>query len=583
MNAFETLHLHTMSLSPGTLINERYKINKILGSGGFAIVYAAHDLTIDRQVALKVLDLPSSLRDPKEKSRVLERFRTEATAAARIKNPYVPSVYDMGTIHQTQQPYIVMEYLSGRDLSEELQMNGPLSLERSIKFIIQLLDALTEAHKHGIIHKDLKPSNLFLVEPNTDNEKIYILDFGIARLGDNKNLTGTGQILGTVQYMSPEYLEHQTVTPSLDIYQTGLLLCEMLSGRPVVQDENQIACMMRHLRGTLEFPSSIILSPIGSIIKKATSFEIKDRYTSAKEFKQNLEIFYKNINNQKIKTLAEPLPAHILAPPEENLKNKLQSNSSKEDIKNQIQYQEKENNFNDQKNPTLIQNIPDLSTTISIKNYTFNKENNISNEIPNNLNTSKNYLKYWPLIFFISLVCLLSFFFLKNYYQQYSQNKSPFAIKLNNSSSQYKKNINPKESTTIIPPPPKNDSIDSVENIENDFIKKEEYQNDKDTLPSPLATDSQNSSSDQEVLVIKIYSEPSGATVIKGKSTLGVTPIEIKYQKTSDIEHSEPLIFKKFGYQKQTIQLTTQDIPQKTIFLKKNIQSTSKNQGLMPE
>ena len=270
-------------------MNDRYEVTGFLGKGGFAAVYAGFDKVIEREVAIKVLSVHAGTMEQEAYAEKLERFRREAKASARIAHPNVVTVFDMGVIADTMQPYIVMEVLHGHSLSEELRDHGPLAPARAVGLFVGALDALGEAHALGIVHKDLKPSNLFLVAPHTALEELKVVDFGIARFDEeDAGLTGTGQVFGTARYFAPEYISEQLVTPALDVYQMGLILVELLCGLPAVRSNNPLECVMCHGRGQLEIPESLLQGVLGPVLLRAVSMDLAARYTDANRFRDAL-------------------------------------------------------------------------------------------------------------------------------------------------------------------------------------------------------------------------------------------------------------------------------------------------------
>ncbi len=274
-------------LTPGTVLEGRYEITGVLGEGGFATVYKARQLNIQRDVAIKILNPGTDARTARSFE---ERFLREARTAAQINHSNVVSIYDFGFTDQTRQPYIAMEMLDGHDLEEELQQNGPMESQRALRLFCEALEALGEAHKLGIVHKDLKPSNLFLCAPGSRRELLKIVDFGIARVHEleGKKLTGTGQILGTPQYLAPEYIQSQIATPALDVYQMGLILIEMLTGKAVVDFDNPYQCLMVHGSGALEVPTTLVSGPIGAVLLKSLEHDHTQRYVDAYAFHEAL-------------------------------------------------------------------------------------------------------------------------------------------------------------------------------------------------------------------------------------------------------------------------------------------------------
>jgi serine/threonine protein kinase len=300
----------TGPLEKGALLSGRYEITGFLGAGGFASVYLGFDTLIQREVAIKVLEILDKLPDPSQRQYLLERFYNEARLSARIRHDNIVNIYDMGVLGDGDRPFIVMERLHGHDLEHELIQHGPLAPARAVRLFARCLDALAAGHEQGIIHKDLKPSNLFLIEPNTERENVRVLDFGIARLIDSDaRLTSTNQMIGTAQYLAPEYIHHKEVSPALDIYQMGLILAELLTGDPVVDESNPLACVVIHSKGQLQVPAAILQSPLGPIITRATAYKPIERYASARQMRQALEQALPLVEGLPPLQLAAPAPS----------------------------------------------------------------------------------------------------------------------------------------------------------------------------------------------------------------------------------------------------------------------------------
>lgn len=281
-----------LGLKIGDRIQARYEIRNLLGMGGFAAVFLAYDTEIEREVAIKVLNVTSLLARGSERDVMLERFKREAKLAAQITHPCVVQIFDYGVLEDQGDPFIIMEMLEGHDLEDEIQETGGLDPARVIPLFVDCLEALGDAHEMGIVHKDLKPSNLFLTDPGSRREMLKIVDFGIAHPGDGegegenggKRLTKTGLMLGTFEYLSPEYIEEQIITPALDVYQMGLILVEVFVGSAVVSETTPWKCTMAHVRRELEVPSALWQSPLGPVIDRALAFEPGDRFATAGEF-----------------------------------------------------------------------------------------------------------------------------------------------------------------------------------------------------------------------------------------------------------------------------------------------------------
>ncbi|MEZ4460170.1 MAG: serine/threonine-protein kinase [bacterium] len=271
-------------LQPGTLIEKRYRIERKLGAGGFATVYAAHHEGLDRPAALKVLDIHSHAVD----DAFLQRFHREAKVAAQLEHPNVVRIFDFGELDDGA-PYIAMERLSGHDLEQEIKLNGAMNVDRMSRLFVPVLDALAGAHARGVVHKDLKPSNLFILQPGTIDERMVVLDFGIARVMDARTqYTQAGTFAGTPAYLAPEYIKDQSVTPTVDVYQMGLIIIEALIGRPVVSANSAVAYLMKHVQGEHDVPSELRTSKLGEILVRAIAVEPTQRFANAGELRDAL-------------------------------------------------------------------------------------------------------------------------------------------------------------------------------------------------------------------------------------------------------------------------------------------------------
>ena len=219
-------------LVPGTLINGKYSVEKTLGIGGMGAVYCALHVEIGRRVAIKLLN-PSLVQNDE----MLARFRREAKAAAIIGHPGIVDVYDIGTA-EDGSPFIVMEYLDGVTLSQQIKSKGRLPVHEAIGYACEVLDALQAAHKAGIVHRDLKPGNIFITERT---RIVKVLDFGISKfhgMDEDLGLTKTGVSMGTPLYMSPEQIRDTRLAGSpSDLYAVGAILYRSLSGKPPFQAE----------------------------------------------------------------------------------------------------------------------------------------------------------------------------------------------------------------------------------------------------------------------------------------------------------------------------------------------------------
>lgn len=257
-----------------SLLGGRYKLGEMIGTGGMADVYVAQDRRLARQVAVKVLRSDLA-RDPS----FVARFRKEALAAAALNHPGIVAVYDSG---EEPAPYIVMELVSGHTLRELIHKGESVPLKRALEIGEGILAALEYSHERGIVHRDIKPANIMI----TDQGDVKVMDFGIARvLADlGATLTSTWNIVGTAQYLSPEQALGETADLRSDIYSTGCLLYELLTGKPPFTGETPVSIAYQHVSGVLIAPS--VLQPdlpvgVDVILSVALAKKPADRYQSA--------------------------------------------------------------------------------------------------------------------------------------------------------------------------------------------------------------------------------------------------------------------------------------------------------------
>jgi serine/threonine-protein kinase len=226
---------------PGTVLAGKYRVERVIGRGGMGVVVAAEHVELRTPVALKVLAERFVDNEP-----AIIRFTREARAAAKLKSEHVCQVFDVGKIDGV--PFIVMERLEGRDLAKLLRAGGAMPVAMCADYVIQACAALAEAHAAGIVHRDLKPSNLFVAERRDGTPILKILDFGVAKAsdGDDHNLTGTDNVMGSPHYMAPEQLRSAKACDARsDIWSLGVILCELATGKPPFSGETIIDLAMR--------------------------------------------------------------------------------------------------------------------------------------------------------------------------------------------------------------------------------------------------------------------------------------------------------------------------------------------------
>src|SRR2546421_11381338 len=270
-----------MSTILGTTLSGRYRLEARIGSGGMSTVYRALDETLQRQVAIKLMN-----REVATDSDQLERFRREARAVAQLSHPHIVGVIDAG--EDEGRPYIVFEYVEGETLKERIRRMGRLPIPEAVAYAIEIARALGAAHARHIVHRDVKPQNVLIDEEGSAK----VTDFGIARTLEEDGLTADGRVLGTTDYVSPEQALGQPVTGQSDLYSLGIVLYEMLAGEVPFKGENQVAVAMKHVRE--ELPDIQRLRPeasaaLAAVIERATAKRHEDRYANDAELIADLE------------------------------------------------------------------------------------------------------------------------------------------------------------------------------------------------------------------------------------------------------------------------------------------------------
>ncbi len=263
-----------------TLFDGRYKIVRKLGAGGMADVYLAEDQELGRRVAIKILNNRHA-----NDAQFIERFRREAKNAAALNHPNIVSIYDRGEAEHTY--YIAMEFLDGRSLKELIIGRGPAPVNVAVEYVRQILSALRFAHRHGIVHRDIKPHNVLV-----DREgRVKVTDFGIARAGTSQ-MTEAGSIVGTAQYLSPEQARGGEVDQRSDLYSLGVVLYELLTGQTPFDGDTPVEIAMKHLSAVPRPPSQIrrdVPRDLDMVVMRALAKDPGARYQSADEMEADLE------------------------------------------------------------------------------------------------------------------------------------------------------------------------------------------------------------------------------------------------------------------------------------------------------
>jgi len=268
-------------INRGDLIDNRYKIIKSIGEGGMANVYLAYDTILEREVAVKILR-----GDLSDDEKFIRRFQREANSASSLRHPNIVEMYDVG--EDNGKYFIVMEYVDGKTLKGLIKKRGPLNLSESIDIMLQLTSGIACAHASYIIHRDIKPQNVMILEDG----RVKITDFGIAMALNNNELTQTNSVMGSVHYLPPEQASGSGSTIKSDIYSLGILMFELLTGRVPFKGENAVEIAIKHMKD--QIPSVCKFNPsipqsVENIILKACAKNPKNRYESVAEMYEDLK------------------------------------------------------------------------------------------------------------------------------------------------------------------------------------------------------------------------------------------------------------------------------------------------------
>ena len=280
-------------IAKGQKISDRYQIIKSIGEGGMANVYLAYDTILERNVAVKVLrgDLAND-------EKFVRRFQREALQASSLSHPNIVEVYDVG--EDNGEYYIVMEYVEGKHLKNLLKKRGKLTIPEVVDIMLQVTSGLSIAHDSYIIHRDIKPQNIMIL----DNGLVKLTDFGIALAMNSTQLTQTNSVMGSVHYLPPEQASGKGATLQSDIYSLGILMYELLTGKLPFRGENAVEIALKHLKETMpsirkEIPD--IPQSIENIILRATAKNPKNRYADAREMHEDLKTCLDESRKNEIK------------------------------------------------------------------------------------------------------------------------------------------------------------------------------------------------------------------------------------------------------------------------------------------
>jgi serine/threonine protein kinase len=297
-------------LDVGDVLAKKYRLERLVGEGGTGVVVAARHLQLERDVAIKFL------RTALASDEIRMRFEREARAIGQIESEHVVLVLDVGALDDGHAPYMVMEYLEGRDLAKILKEDGPLSIEDAVDCMLQVCEALEGAHQQGIVHRDLKPANLFLTRREDGGPHIKVVDFGISKILDPKmidsgpkEMTKAFTVLGSPRYMAPEQLRNsKDVDGRADLWSLGAVLFQLLSGKPAFDAENNINVSLAVL--TKEPPLLRTLAPdapaeLEAIVKKCLSKDRAGRFQTAAELADALRPFASDHTRESLARLEQ--------------------------------------------------------------------------------------------------------------------------------------------------------------------------------------------------------------------------------------------------------------------------------------
>jgi eukaryotic-like serine/threonine-protein kinase len=263
----------------GTMVDDRYRLDRKIGSGGMADVWLADDTELDRKVAIKILHDRFA-----QDSEFVQRFQREAQSAAGLQHPNVVGIFDRGAFDGTY--FIAMEYVDGPSLKDLVK--GGMGTKDAINFTRQILNAARFAHRKGIVHRDLKPQNVLI----DDEGRARVTDFGIARAGENSDITATGSVMGTAQYISPEQAQGKETTPRSDIYSIGVILYEALTGRVPFHGDSAVAVALKQVSEAPRRPSAInpnVPPALDAVVMRALAKDPDARFKDADAFLKALD------------------------------------------------------------------------------------------------------------------------------------------------------------------------------------------------------------------------------------------------------------------------------------------------------
>jgi predicted Ser/Thr protein kinase len=299
-------------LSPGVVLNDRYVLNNRVATGGMGEVWSATDTLLNRTVAVKVLQ-PELVSD----TEFITRFRAEARSMAALRHPGIAEVYDYGenaVVDGDRVDYIVMAYIEGVSLARRIETLGPLSVAETLSVVTQAAHALHAAHRAGIVHRDVKPSNLLIQADTT----VVLVDFGVARSAAVTDVTGSNVVLGTPHFMAPEQISGQPVSPATDVYALGAVMYCCLTGRPPFTGANALQVVSQHLKDAPPALPPEVPAPVAALVTRALAKELGDRFPSAAAFADAAQpaagVAPPTVDLGSYVAPSPPVPSHPAAP-----------------------------------------------------------------------------------------------------------------------------------------------------------------------------------------------------------------------------------------------------------------------------
>ena len=300
----------------GQMVCDRYRVHEVLGEGGFAVVYRAHDLKLSGDIALKILAPEQS--DEKD---FLQRFQQEVKLIRQLRHHNTIKLFDAGTT-EAGYPYLAMEFFEGEALDHILATQGPMSVDRVVRIITQVLKSLSEAHSTGIVHRDIKPGNIKIGDLDGEEDYVKLLDFGTAKPLEPEMArvkTRTGMLICTPSYAAPELFRGEQAVPASDLYALGLIMVEMLTGQTVVTGHKIYDIAAAHMGPQpIPLPPKVSQSLLVGVITKATAKPLGERYGSAKEMLDDLKRIEHQIllrNSGQVAAYQPPPNQHLAPPP----------------------------------------------------------------------------------------------------------------------------------------------------------------------------------------------------------------------------------------------------------------------------